>query len=267
MGETTTPTVRFIPQEPGDWGFLQFDRPETKNAMDLESVLAFGEALENVPSHTRLVVIRGAGNSFISGGDVAAMYRMDLPEAAGYARAGHQLTRAIENHPACIGALVDGYALGGGTEILLACDVVVATEAAVFGLPEVRLGIIPGWGGTQRFVRAVGLHRGLRYLMSGARFDGAEAERLGLTDSLVPDTAAAVSWWAEFAGELRKASPAASAMAKRAARGGIETGIDNGLTVELRYWLQQFATDDRLTGMGSFLNKERPIWGGDNADR
>jgi enoyl-CoA hydratase len=273
MAEAASPTVRFIPVDPGDWGFLQFDRPETKNALDHESVLALAATLESVPGDTRLVVFRGSGNSFISGADIAAMYRMDLPEAAAFAQAGHQLTRAIESHPACIGALVDGYALGGGTEILLACDVVVATNAAVLGLPEVRLGIIPGWGGTQRFVRAVGLHRGLRYLMSGARFDGAEAERLGLVDALVADTDAAVSWWEQFAAGLRKASPAASARAKRAARDGAETSIDNALMVELRYWLEQFASEDRRAGMGSFLQKQSPPWASpgrkedDHADR
>lgn len=246
---------------PGDWGFLEFYRPETRNAIDPESVLELESALDNVPAGTRLVIIRGAGeNSFISGGDIAAMYRMELSEAADFARAGQRLTRAIENHPSCIGALVDGYALGGGTEVVLACDVVVATNSAVFGLPEVRLGIIPGWGGTQRFVRAVGLHRGLRYLMSGARFDGSEAERLGLIDILVADRAAAVTWWTQFAGELRKASPMASAMAKRAAREGMETGIDHGLTVELSYWLRQFSTGDRVAGMGSFLRKEQAPW-------
>jgi enoyl-CoA hydratase len=253
--------VSFLPMDPGDRGILEFHRPEKANAVDLASMHALEEAVAAIPDDMRLVVLRGGGSrSFISGGDIAAMRAMGVAEAAEFARAGQRLTRALETHRVVFGALVDGYALGGGTELALACDVLVATPAAVFGLPEVRLGILPGWGGTQRLVRAVGLHRGLRYLTSGARFDAADAERLGIVSAVLPDTAAALAWWSAFAGELRAAAPSASALAKRAARQGVETNIDNGLSIELGEWLDQFASEDRTEGMSAFLAKRPAAW-------
>ncbi len=259
--DARTNPVRFVPMDPGDWGILEFHRPETANAVDLASVLALEEAVAAIPDDVRLVVLRGGGTkAFISGGDISAMRAMSVAEAAEFARAGQRLTRSLETHRAVFGALVDGYALGGGTELALACDVLVATPTAVFGLPEVRLGILPGWGGTQRLVRAVGLHRGLRYLTSGSRFGAADAERMGIVSAVVPDTDTALAWWRDFAVELRAASPSASALAKRAARQGMETSIDNGLSIELAEWLHQFASEDRTEGMSAFLAKRPAAW-------
>jgi enoyl-CoA hydratase len=255
------PEVSFSVGDGGDWGVVQFGRPGTANALDLASVSELERVLAGTPPGIRLLVLRGAGaKSFMSGGDIAAMHGMDVAKGAEFARAGQRLTRALEEHPALIGAVVNGYALGGGTEIALACDAVVATSSAVFGLPEVRLGIVPGWGGTQRLVRAVGLQQGLRYLMTGARFGAEEALRLGLVCDVVPDLEAALLWWSRLAGELRQASPAAAAAAKRAARRGMSLAIEEALSIEFGEWLAQFAGPDRQEGMAAFLGRRSATW-------
>lgn len=246
----------------GDWCYLTVNRPEVRNALDPQTLSELNEAIASVAEGVRLVVIRGAGSkSFLSGADIASMLAMSPSAAAEFVAAGHRVCRSLERHPAVIGALVDGYALGGGTEIALACDVVVATQQAVFGLPEVRLGIFPGWGGTQRLVRVASYQQAMRYLLTGSQFGGDEAYRLGVATAVVDTTSDAEKWFAALVEELRAASPRSVAAAKRVSRDGMGMDIDRALGVESDAWMTQFVSADRTEGMQAFLEKRPARWG------
>ncbi len=253
-------TVRLELQDP-DWGYLVVDRPDVHNALDPSTVRAITRLVRSAPASVRMLVLAGGGGSaFLSGADIAAMSAMTPSQAAAFVEAGHRLLRALEDSPAVIGALVDGYALGGGTEIALGCDVVVATGKAVFGLPEVRLGIFPGWGGTQRLIRMAGAQRVLPHLLTGRRFGAEEASRMGFVTAVVADRAEAERWFGSFASDLRRASPRSTAAAKRVARRGMALPLDQALQMEATEWLDRFSSPDRVEGMNAFLAKRATQW-------
>lgn len=253
--------VRIDPGPEGDWCFLTLSRAGSKNAIDPQTISDLRDSVTGVGEATRLVVLRGEGNgSFIAGADIASMLAMNRAEASVFVAAGHRFTRALEQHSAVIGALVDGYALGGGSEIVLACDVVVATRRAVFGFPEVRLGIFPGWGGTQRLARTAPYQEIMGHLLTGRRFGPDEAYRLGMVTAVVETTADATKWFADLMTDLRRASPRAVAAAKRAARAGAGLTLDEALAAEADLWLTQFETPDRTEGMRAFLEKRAANW-------
>lgn len=245
----------------GNVAWVTVDRPKQNNALDSESISALAEVVDDLQPPTRLCVLRGAGDrAFIAGADIKRMRAMTTEEGPRFAAAGQALTRAMELSSVVYGGLVDGFALGGGTELALACDVVVATGNARFGLPEVRLGIFPGWGGTQRLIRAAGAARALPYLLTGRHFDADTAQALGVVSEVVTDTPAAQQWFATFADELDKAGPSAVAAAKRAARLGIDTSLDVGLHIEASLWASQFASPERVEGMDAFIERRTPNW-------
>lgn len=253
--------VRFDLDANGDWGYLTVDRREVHNAIDGETLSAISGVLDDLPPTVRLVIISGAGDrAFLSGADIGAMSEMSVEEAGRFAAQGGALLRRLETYPALIGALVDGFALGGGTEFILACDVVVATPRAVFGLPEVKLGIFPGWGGTQRLVRIVGPQRGLPYLLTGRTFAPDEAITMGILSAVVEDRQAGEEWFAEFARDLRRTSPLAVREAKRLAREGLDLPIDAGLSAETDAWTRQFDTPDRQAGFQAFRDRKIAQW-------
>lgn len=245
----------------GNTAWLTVDGPDSNNALDSAAVATLADIIEKLRAPIRLCVLSGAGDrAFISGADIKHMRALDSEEGARFAAAGQALTRLMENSPVLVGALVDGFALGGGTELALACDVVVATTRARFGLPEVRLGIFPGWGGTQRLIRATGTAKAFPYLLTGRHFDAETACELGVASHMTADTAQAQEWFRALAEELEKTGPNAVAAAKNAARLGADTSLDNGLYIERALWTKQFATDERLEGMDAFIERRSPVW-------
>ncbi|TKX83913.1 enoyl-CoA hydratase/isomerase family protein, partial [Halorubrum sp. SS5] len=157
------------------------DRPEQLNALTVETLEAIEEALDEAADRdARALVIAGAGDeAFVAGADISYMVEMSTPEAQAYAELGHRVADAIESFPAPTVAAVDGYAFGGGCELALACDLRVAAESAVLGQTEIDLGIIPGWGGTQRLPALVGDEVARRLIFLGERIDAAEAAEVG----------------------------------------------------------------------------------------
>ena len=238
---------------------LTVDRPEQLNAVTVDTLEAIEEALDEAESAgARTLVLEGAGDdAFIAGADISYMTDLSTPEAQAYAELGHRVADAIASFPAPTIAAIDGYAFGGGCEMALACDLRIAAEGAVLGQTEIDLGIIPGWGGTQRLSRLVGDETAKRLVFLGERIDGREAAELGLVGEAVPDD--------EFddridglAGELA-AKPAFAMRAAKEALNAVHDGTQRGgLALERRAWSGLFGTHDQREGMRAFFEKREP---------
>jgi len=238
---------------------ITVDRPDQLNALTVDTLEAIEAALaEAEAAGARALVLAGAGDeAFVAGADISYMVELSTPEAQAYAELGHRVADAIESFPAPTVAAIDGYAFGGGSELALACDLRVAAERAVIGQTEIDLGIIPGWGGTQRLSRLVGDETARRLVFLGKRVDAGEAAEIGLVGEVVPDEAFD-DRIDELAGELA----AKPAFATRAAKEALDAARDGsragGLALERRAWSGLFGTHDQREGMRAFLEKREP---------
>lgn len=203
----------------------------------------------------RAVVLAGAAEkAFAAGADVREMMRMGPEEARVHGARGQSATVAIERLPIPVIAAVHGACLGGGCEIALACDLVVASEDARFGQPEVNLGVMPGWGGTQRLPRRIGAARAREWILTGRSATAAEAAEFGLVNRVVAREELLPSALA-LAQELAGKSSTALAAAKKVLQAGIDRGLAAGLHEELELWQGLFATPDQKAGMTAFVEK------------
>ena len=242
-----------------DIATLTVSRPERLNALNVEVLeglqTAIGEAED---AGARAVVLRGAGeDAFVAGADIAYMQDLTTPEAQAYAELGHDVARALETFPAPVVAAVDGYAFGGGCELALACDLRVASEEAVLGQTETDLGIVPGWGGTQRLPRLVGDETARRMIFLGERVDAATAADEGLVGEVVAPEAFD-DRIAELAERLAARPGYATAAAKEAINVAHEEPLAAGLATERRLWSGLFGTHDQREGMAAFLADREP---------
>ncbi|MBI2962243.1 MAG: enoyl-CoA hydratase/isomerase family protein [Deltaproteobacteria bacterium] len=236
---------------------LTFDRPKALNALNPDTLREVLRCLRDArrQSVLRAIVLTGAGDkAFVAGADIAAMSTMSVLEAREMARLGQRVTTAIEDLPMPVIAAVNGFALGGGLEMVMACDLVIASERARFGQPEINLGIIPGFGGTQRLARRVGAPRAREMIYGGEMIDAETAYRWGLVNRVVKP--------GDLLGEARRlaatlaAKPAvALAQAKHAIQRGLDVDLENGLRLEAEAFAVTFSTDDRREGMEAFLGK------------
>jgi len=243
---------------------LRLNRPKALNALDPATLRALAGALDRVADDhdTRAVVITGAGEkAFCAGADIAAMAAMAPTEGHGYSRLGHDVLGRIDDLDVPVVAAVNGVALGGGLELVLACDFAIAGERARLGLPEITLGLIPGFGGTQRLVRRIGLARARELIYLGTMVGAADGLRLGIVDRVVPDERLADEV-AAFATELAKRSPVALRQAKRATRAAVESALEAGLRLEIEAFAATFASEDRVEGLRAFLEKRPAQWKG-----
>ena len=240
------------------------NRPKALNALAPEVVRELLQAVADAAgdSTVRALLITGAGDkAFVAGADIAAMKAMSALEGRGFAVQGHALMRTIEMAPFPAIALVNGYALGGGCELALACDFIVASERAVFGQPEVNLGIVPGFGGTQRLTRAVGKGMAIELCTSGRQVKADEALRIGLANHVVaPDQLLAKGL--ELAGIIAQKAPVAVKLAKHLIQRGQDMDLANANAFEADVFGLAFGTDDRLEGMSAFLEKRKPAFVG-----
>jgi enoyl-CoA hydratase/carnithine racemase len=239
----------------------RLNRPEARNALSpevMEKLAAAVEAGEADPE-VRCVVIAGSDEVFASGADIGALRDRTFQESLVHPSAGFWRRIAACRTP--IVAAVSGWALGGGCELALTCDMIVASETAVFGQPEITLGIIPGGGGTQRLARLVGKQRAMDLVLTGRRFDAHEAERIGVVNEVCKKRE-----WMERALELAqrvaKRPPIATRLAKQAVLAADETALSAGLETERRLYELSMATEDRVEGMQAFLDKRRPEFRG-----
>jgi enoyl-CoA hydratase len=220
-----------------------------------ELTAAAGEL--EISSEVRVVILTGAGDkAFVAGADIAEMRELTPRQAQAFAEMGGTLCQAIETSEKPWIAAVNGFALGGGCELALACDFVYASDKAKFGQPEVKLGIIPGFGGTQRLARRVGIAKAKELCMTGDTIDAAEALRIGLADAVWPH-AELIGKIKELAGRIAANGPLAVAEVKRLVHRGQSTTLEHALALEQQSFGLLFSTTDQREGMSAFLAKPR----------
>lgn len=247
----------------GRVALIRINRPEKRNALDGQVRRAFTDAIDAArrDDAVRAVVVTGAGDkAFIAGADIAEFEGRTAVDQWRVMKAP-TIFEAVERCPKPVIAAVNGYCLGGGMELALACDLRIASTSARFGQPEVNLGIIPGGGGTQRLPRIVGLGAALRLVLTGEMIDAAEALRLRLVDEVVEP--AAVVERALAIGELiASKSPVAVAAAKEATRAALSLPLDDGLKLETALFELCFSSADKAEGVRAFLEKRAPAFPG-----
>ncbi|MCG1002384.1 MULTISPECIES: enoyl-CoA hydratase/isomerase family protein [Halobacterium] len=238
---------------------VTIDRPDSLNALNVETLHALHDAVEEAEQRdARVLVLTGAGDdAFVAGADISHMAEMSTQEAGEYAELGHDLADAIESFPAPAIAAINGYAFGGGMELALACDLRVASDTAVMGQTEIDLGIIPGWGATQRLPELVGDETARRLVYFGDRLDATDAYEEGLVGEVVAHDELD-DHVAELAADLAGQSRTALAAAKDAINQSHETPLDAGLEYERRTWASLFGSHDQREGMRAFLDDRDP---------
>jgi enoyl-CoA hydratase len=241
---------------------LTVNRPDVRNALDTKTVDEFHRALEEVRvARATVLIVTGAGDkAFVSGADINAIRARRRDDAL--ASINSRLMTAVESHDAVSIAAVNGYALGGGCELALACDLRIAAEDAVFGLPEPSLGIIPGAGGTQRLPRIVGLGRAKEMILTGARWDATKALEAGLVSRVVP-RAELMPAARALADQVLALGPLAVRLAKQALNASSQMALSAGLAFESTAQAITFESGDKMEGTAAFLEKRKPAFKGD----
>jgi enoyl-CoA hydratase len=244
---------------------VTIDRPNVLNALNLavlESIeKIFTSKVEEVASAT-CILVKGAGEkAFIAGADIDQMRKLAPHKAAEFVDQGHRTMRSIERFPQPVVALVDGFALGGGFELALACDLIVATKAAKFGLPEINLGLIPGFGGTQRLALRTGLGTARKLIYTGRMLSAEEAFASGLADYLFSEEERA-SEIEKLIHQLSSKARLALCAAKEATQKHYEQHLLHGLRLEAEAFSRLFASEDSAEGIAAFLEKRQPNFTG-----
>jgi enoyl-CoA hydratase len=248
----------------GPVGVLTVNRPDKLNALNLSVLHALAARLDEIEHDDalRVVVLTGAGErAFVAGADIAELAPMDYHEAMEFSTAGNVVLNKMEKSRRPFIAAVNGFALGGGCELALACDVILASNTARFGFPEVTIGVIPGFGGTQRLARLIGRNAAKHWVMTGDVFPAEEAQRIGLCYRLYPPEElldAAMAAARKMAGR----APLAVAEAKRIINRGIQLPLEYALEAESRAFARCFQTHDQSEGMAAFMAKRRPDFQG-----
>jgi enoyl-CoA hydratase len=243
----------------GNLAIVRIAREAARNALSskviAELLQAAGEL--EVSDEVRVVVLTGKGDkAFVAGADIAEMHDMTPGQARAFSEMGGALGHAIESSEKAYIAAVNGFALGGGCEIALACDFIYASDTAKLGQPEVTLGVIPGFGGTQRLARRVGVAKAKELCMTGDVIDAGEALRIGLADAVLPH-AELMSKVRELAGRIAANGPLAVAEVKRLIHQGQSITLEAALALEQRSFGLLFSTSDQREGMSAFLAKPR----------
>lgn len=238
---------------------LTIDRPKALNALNPEVLNDLRLAFEGIDQDVvRCVILTGAGDkSFVAGADIAAMSTMTKAEGEAFGKQGNDVFLMVENFPLPVIAAVNGFALGGGNELAMSCDIRLASENALFGQPEVGLGITPGFGGTQRLARVVGVGMAKQLVYSATNIKASEALRIGLVNAVyAPDQLMDAA--RKLAGKIASNAPIAVRNCKRAINEGIELPIAEAVQVEERLFGACFETHDQVEGMSCFLSREKP---------
>ena len=238
---------------------LTIDRPKALNALNPEVLADLKAAFEGLDQNTvRCVVLTGAGDkSFVAGADIGSMSTMTRAEGEAFGKLGNDIFLMIESFPLPVIAAVNGFALGGGCELAMSCDIRLASEKAKFGQPEVGLGITPGFGGTQRLPRLVGMGMAKQLLYTARNIDAAEALRIGLVNAVIPQ-AELLDAALKMAGQIAKNAPIAVRACKKAVNEGMQVSIDRAVEIEEKLFGGCFETHDQVEGMACFLSREKP---------
>jgi enoyl-CoA hydratase len=261
----TTPSFRFLTAEITDRiATLTVNRPDKLNALNDATMQELGQAIEQLRADYQVsgIIVTGAGRAFVAGADITELREKSPTEALQLARRGQYVFRRFETSPKPVIAAVNGFALGGGCELAMACHVRVASEAAKFGQPEVKLGTIPGYGGTQRLARLVGRGRALQLLLTGEMIDCAEAYRIGLVNRVVPAGESVVDAARAILRVMLTNAPLALAECINVVDRGVDIPLEESLALEAAAFGLLTATDDAREGISAFLEKRAPAFRG-----
>ena len=242
---------------------LTVNRPDKLNALNAVTIGELGEAIDEIRQRDDIggAILTGAGRAFVAGADISELAAQTPMQAKQRALRGQQIFRRFETSPKPVIAAVNGFALGGGCELAMSCHLRIASEAAKFGQPEVKLGICPGYGGTQRLPRLVGMGRALQLLMTGEMIDAAEAFRIGLVNRVVP-AAELLTAADALLRQMLGNGPLALASCIEAVVRGTETSLEDGLNLEANHFALLSGSQDMAEGTRAFLEKRAPNFAG-----
>ena len=242
----------------GAVAIVTIDRPNALNALNPEVLADLKAAFEAIDQNTvRCVVLTGAGDkSFVAGADIGSMSTMTKAEGEAFGKLGNDVFLEIESFPLPVIAAVNGFALGGGNELAMSCDIRICSDNAVFGQPEVGLGITPGFGGTQRLARLVGMGMAKQLVYSALNIKADEALRIGLVNAVYPQ-AELMENVMKLANKIAKNAPIAVRNCKKAINEGLDADMDQAVVIEEKLFGDCFETEDQKYGMAFFLDKNK----------
>lgn len=241
---------------------VTINRPKSLNALNSETLAELNTCLAEIEGRTdiKVVILTGSGSkSFVAGADISEMVNATPAEGRAMGLLAREAFGRLENMPQVTIAAVNGFALGGGCEISMACDIRVAAENAKFAQPECGLGILPGFGGTQRLARLVGKGRAKEMIFTCDMIDAQDAYRIGLANHVVPQEEL-LDYCKAMAGRIMKNAPYAVSLAKQVINSGADMDLDNGLKLEANIFGLSFSTEDKKEGMTAFLEKRPAVF-------
>ncbi|MCL1668080.1 enoyl-CoA hydratase-related protein [Elizabethkingia ursingii] len=248
----------------GYTGILTINRPQALNALNVDVLKELKVFTDYIKTNTdiRTLIITGAGDkAFVAGADIKAMQGMTPEEAEEFSATAQAVFNAIEALPFAVIAAVNGFALGGGCELALACDIILASEKARFGLPEVTLGLLPCFGGTQRLPRAIGLYKAKEMIFSGEFYTAESCKEFGFVNRVIAPEKL-LDEACKLAATIASRGPSAVAKAKHSLNTGVEIHITDGLKQEAYLFGELFDTEDHNEGIGAFVEKRTPDFKG-----
>ncbi len=245
----------------GEIAIVKIDRPDSLNAIDSATIDELDGCLRSLlqDEAVRSIILTGEGKIFVAGADISEMKEKDPVDARAFARKGQALLFFIETMEKPVIAAVNGHALGGGCELAMACDLRIASDRAHFGQPEVKLGLIPGWAGTQRLPRLVGPGKAKEMILTGDPIDAETALRIGLINSVVPHESLMESA-VKVARQIASMGTAATGLAKECINRGLGSDIVTGSEYEAQAFGLCFSTGEPKEGISAFFEKRRPSW-------
>lgn len=257
----TAPDTLLIERPADGIVVLRLNRPQVRNALNLDLRIRLTDEIARfgADDSIRCLIVTGNDAAFAAGADIAEMAEHDPVEVM--ARNVQKYWRTISECPKPLIAAVEGYALGGGLELALCADIIVAGEGARLGLPEIKVGILPGGGGTQKLARLAGSKRAMLLLLTGRMFGAAEALAMGVVSDVAP-TGQALTRALEIAGEIAAMPPISVLQIKEIVNAGLNAPLDTALMLERKAFQLQFATNDQKEGMRAFLQKRKPSFEG-----
>lgn len=251
-------------QQDGGIATLTFNRPKALNALNSATLYELDDALENIAGdeNIRVLILTGAGDkAFIAGADITEIQKLTPLSARKFAQLGQTVIDRLQRLPIPVIAAVNGYALGGGCEMALACDFIYASETASFGLPEISLGIIPGFGGTQRLPRLIGANMARELIFTGKYLSSAQAQEAGLVNTCLP-AEQLMAGVTEVARQIAKKGSASLRAAKDAIRQGLNCDLNSGLEIERDAFALCISSSDAREGTSAFIEKRKAEFSG-----
>jgi enoyl-CoA hydratase len=247
---------------------ITFNRPKALNALNQALLAELSKALDAIAADEsiRVLILTGAGEkAFVAGADIGELATFSALQAKNFSKAGHAIIARLQELPIAVIAAVNGFALGGGSEIALACDFIYAVDAAKFGLPEITLGLIPGFGGTQRLPRLIGANRAKEMIFTGKMITAAEAAQIGLVNKVVP-AAALMEEVLKTAKDIAAKGRVSLRAAKQAINQGLNVDLASGCNIEVDAFAIALASPDAKEGTAAFLEKRKAVFKGSLKD-